>query len=87
MEVRLMAWYFDPHGDYMDVYDHEGTLVAEDEPISYDTGGDVVGVWTDYPDRVKEIAREQMEGNQPSAYNQGLLADMATDNIKKGTPP
>jgi len=33
------------------------------------------------------VMRESMDGNQPSAYNQSLLADAATENIEKGTPP
>lgn len=80
-------WRFDPSGKTMDVYDHEGTKVASGVAIAFDADGNPVGVWSgDYPDRVKDIARNQMDGDQPSAYNQGLLSDMAADNIERGTP-
>lgn len=83
-----MTWYYDITGaKTMDVWDHEGTKVAEDTAIGYDEDGDLVGSYPgQYPPRVKTIAREHMEGNQPSAYNQSLLADMATDNIERGPP-
>lgn len=29
---------------------------------------------------------DAMEGSKPSAYNQSLLADMATENIEAGVP-
>lgn len=75
-----MTWYFDPSGTTMDVYDHEGDLVAEEYEFS--------GSWTDgYPNEVLTVMRETMEGDQPSAYNQSLLADAATGNIEQGTPP
>lgn len=73
-----MTWYFDPSGSGMDVYDHNGGLVAESRQFE--------GVWDDYPDEVLTVMRENMDGDQPSAYNQSLLADAATGNIKEGTP-
>jgi hypothetical protein len=77
-----MTWYFDPSGTTVDIYDHTGALVAEDREFS--------GSWSDppgYPQVVLEVMRESMDGNQPSAYNQTLLADAATGNIEEGTPP
>jgi len=83
-----MTWYFDPDGDRMDVYDHTGELVEADTPINYDDAGEPVGVYGgNFPDRVKDIAYEQMDGSQPSAYNQQLVADMACEQIEQGTPP
>lgn len=76
-----MTWFFDPSGNTIDVYDHEGTIVVEDRAFS--------GSWDDppgYPQEVLTVMREAMEGDQPSAYNQSLLADAATDNIEEGTP-
>lgn len=75
-----MTWYFDPSGTTMDVYDHTGDRVA--------TGREFGGSWSgDFPDEVLVVMRETMKGNQPSAYNQTLLADAATENIEQGTPP
>lgn len=77
-----MTWYFDPTGTTMDVYDHEGALVAQDRSFS--------GRWSDppgYPDEVLEVMRESFQTGGPSAYNQALLRDAATENIEEGTPP
>lgn len=75
-----MTWYFDPSGTMMDVYDHEGTLVAENREFS--------GRWSDYPDEVLVVMRENIEeSNQPTAYNQQLILDAATEDIQEGTPP
>jgi len=76
-----MTWYYDPHDGQIDVYDHEGTLVTSNI--------DVAGGWGDrgFPDEVLVVMRDNMEGDQPSAYNQALLADAATENIEQGTPP
>lgn len=64
----------------MDVYDHEGTQVATDREFN--------GSWSDYPDEVLVVMRENIEGsNQPTAYNQQLILDAATENIQRGTPP
>ena len=82
-----MTWYFEITGEStMTVWDHEGTKIAEDTPVRIENGEPAPNFSGDFPARVKEIARESMEGNQPSAYNQTLLADMATDNIERGTP-
>jgi hypothetical protein len=74
-----MTIYYDPDGVTMDVYDHEGTRI----------GSGVVfgGSWSgDFPDEVLDVAREAMDGAQPSRYNQKLLADMASENIEQGQP-
>lgn len=76
-----MTWYFDPDGMTMDVYDHEGTLVAADRPFS--------GAWSTppgYPPEVLEVMREAFQTGGPTSYNQALLRDAATDNIQVGTP-
>lgn len=74
-----MTCYFDPEGTTMDVYDHEGTLVGENVEFG--------GSWNgDFPRDVLDVLRDAMEGSKPSAYNQDLLADMASENIKEGVP-
>ena len=75
-----MTWYFDTSDTTMDVYDHTGALVAE----SREFGGSWSG---DFPNEVLAVMRESMDGDQPSAYNQALLSDAATENIEQGTPP
>lgn len=71
-----MTCYYHPQSG--DVYDHEGTVVGS---LSATT-------WTgDFPGEALDVLREAMDGNQPSAYNQSLLADMASENIEIGTPP
>jgi len=81
-----MTWYFDPSGTTMDVYDHTGTMIAQDRLIpETDESGE--GNWMgDYPDEVLVVMRESMDGDQPSAYDQSLLADAATENIEEGMP-
>jgi len=66
-----------------DVYDHEMTVIGN---LETDTEWD--GSWRGrYPNEVLDIARDAMEGSRPSAYNQVLLTDMASENIKQGPPP
>lgn len=75
-----MTWYFEAHERQIDVWDHNGNHVAQNVDFS--------GVWSgDFPNEVYRVMRESMDGTQPSLYNQHLLADAATDNIKEGTPP
>lgn len=75
-----MTWYFDPTERWMDVYDHNGDLVAE--------GVDFGGRWEgDFPKEVHAVMREAMGDGTPSRYNQLLTADAATNNIKQGIPP
>ncbi len=70
-----MTCYYDPQTG--DVYDHQGTVVGTLD----------VQTWTgDFPREVLDVLRQNMEGSKPSAYNQALLADMASENIKIGTP-
>lgn len=76
-----MTWLFDPSGTTMDVYDHEGTLVASDRSFS--------GRWTDppgFPDEVLDVMQESFQTGGPTAYNQQLLRDAALNNIEEGTP-
>lgn len=83
-----MTCWFNPHGTTMDVYDHEGNLVAEDTPIAYDWDGNPIGSWNgEYPNRVLGILYNAREGSQPSAYNQELLFCLAAEQIEQGTPP
>lgn len=56
---------------YMEIYDHEETLI---DTIQNDGSGFSI-------QDIKTVARESVAGTQPSAYNQALLMDMATDNI------
>lgn len=73
-------WYFDPNGETVDVYDHEGTLVAE--------ARDFPGSWSgDFPDVVLEVMRENYESGGPTSYNQAINRDAATENIEQGIPP
>lgn len=75
-----MTWYFEAHERTFDVWDHEGNLVAEG--VAFD------GVWEgDFPDEIYSVMRGAMGDATPSRYNQLLIADAATDNIKEGTPP
>ena len=63
-----MTWKLDYETG--DVIDHEGEIVgAIDTPYRM-------------PDDVHEVMRDAMKGNQPSSYNQTLLADAATNNIE-----
>lgn len=67
-----MTWYLDP--DTGDIYDHEGTVIKSvSEPFAV-------------PDDIYKAMLEAKDGNQPSAYNQSLLMDAATDNIERGSP-
>lgn len=75
-----MTWYFEAHERTIDVWDHNADLVATDVEFS--------GVWEgNFPDEVYAVMRAELGSGQPSAYNQLLIADAATDNIKEGTPP
>ena len=62
----------------LDVWDHEGTQVGENEDWS-DT-------WDEYPADMKGISRDAMSGNQPSAYNQKVMADYLFGDIERGNP-
>jgi len=76
-----MTCWFDP--DTLDVYDHNGNLVGN---VGTDT--DFNGTWvSDWPQQTLIVLRNAMEGTKPSAYNQRLIADMASENIERGTPP
>lgn len=64
----------------MDVFDHEGNVVAE----NYEFGG----TWTgDFPTEVLDVLYAAREGSQPSSYNQELLFCIAAEQIEQGTPP
>ena len=73
-----MTWKFEikDDGETMDVYDHNDDIVAKDVYF----GGQWEG---DYPNEIMTVMREEMDGDQPSAYNQSLLADAATENIER----
>ncbi len=76
-----MTCYFDPSTG--DVYDHTGSIVG-----NLDTDTDWGQSWSgDFPREVLDVLHNAMEGSKPSAYNQELLADMASENIEIGTPP
>ncbi|MFA9504391.1 hypothetical protein ACERIM_16635 [Natrinema sp. H-ect1] len=62
------------------MYDHEETLVGESVEFSGSWDGD------DFLREVLHILRDAMVGTKPSAYNQNLLADLASENIKEGVP-
>lgn len=75
-----MTWYFDAGERSIDVYDHNGDLVAEGVPFD--------GSWSGgFPREVFTVMRENMDRGQPSYYNQQLLMDAATENIEEGQPP
>ena len=63
-----MTWYLVK--DTGDVFDHEETLVATLEP-PYSTPSDIY-----------DVMRENVSGDQLSAYNQGLIADAAMNQIE-----
>lgn len=63
MGGAIIMWYFDPNGSTMDVYDHTGTKVASHTPIAFDGDGNPISRWTgDFPNRVKDIARQELQG-------------------------
>lgn len=64
----------------MDVYNHTGTLVAED----YEFGGSWSG---EFPHEVLDVLYSNRDGSSPSAYNQELLFCLAAEQIEMGTPP
>lgn len=75
-----MTCYVDPVSG--EVYDHTGAIVGNLDGTGWDRS------WSgDFPREALDILREAMDGDQPSAYNQSLLADMASENIEMGTPP
>ena len=74
-----MTCYFDPSTG--DVYDHDGQKVGNLDGTGWDQS------WSgDYPREVLDVLRDAMEGTKPSAYNQVLLADMASENIEQAVP-
>lgn len=75
-----MTCYIDPNTG--DVYDQEGNIVGnlvDEYDWDYSWSGD-------FPRQALDVLRGAMEGTKPSAYNQALLADMASENIEMGTP-
>lgn len=66
-----MTWHLDP--ETLDVYDHNGDVVGSAEVATI-------------PDAVYEVMQEVKDGDQPSAYNQNLLMDAATEDIEFGVP-
>lgn len=82
-----MTCYFDPSQGTFDAYDHAGTQVASGVEIKDSWGMDEQGRLVDPPLDFLETMRGAMEGSKPSAYNQTLLADLATNNFRVGTPP
>lgn len=75
-----MTCYVDPSNG--DVYDHEGTVVGNLDGTGWERS------WRgDFPREALDVLREAMEGSKPSAYNQTLLADMASENIEVGIHP
>lgn len=74
-----MTCYFDPNGETVDVYDHEGTLVGESVEFS--------GSWSGaYPREVLDVLYSARDGDAPNAYNQELLFCLAAEQIEEGTP-
>jgi len=74
-----MTCYWDPKTG--DVFDHEGSKVGTLD------GSEWGQSWSgDFPREVLGVLRGAMEGTKPSAYNQVLLADMASENIETGQP-
>lgn len=76
-----MTWYFDPDVDTMDVYDHTGSLVASDIPIS--------GWDDDFPDEVLEVIdTEAVDAYQANDVKRVLqcLRHGAFELIEEGTP-
>lgn len=78
-----MTWYFQPNGDTMDVYDHNGLMVKN----NYEFGG----TWEDaFPDEVLDIMNEQARqaiNNGDTDYALLTLADAAFEQIEHGVPP
>ena len=69
-----MNWVgeIDEKGSEMRVYDHEGSLI---DTLSNDGSGFS-------KQDVQNVAFDAMQGSRPSAYNQAMIACMATNQIK-----
>lgn len=75
-----MTCFFDPSGTTMDVFDHQGDLVAEDVEFG--------GSWSgDYPNKVLDVLYDARDGDSLNSYNQELLFSLAGEQIEQGTPP
>jgi len=76
-----VTWYFDPSGETVDVYDHEGSLVAE--------GKEFYGSWSGVPDVVFTVMDEQaVEAfqNGDTMYVLQTLRHGAFELIEEGNP-
>jgi len=76
-----MTWHFDPTGTQTDVYDHEGTLVAESREFS--------GSWSDVPDPVYKVMADEARAAAATgdlAYAAAVFADGIADDIEEGPP-
>lgn len=75
-----MTCYYQIDGTAIDVYDHEGNLIAENVEFG--------GRWSgDYPDIVTDKLYNARDDSQPTAYNQELLFCLAAGQIERGSPP
>ena len=74
-----MTQYWDVHDDGgLDVWDHTGEQIAENAEWSQ--------TWDGYPTEVLHYLYDSLEGNQPSEYNQTVIADAAFERIERGHP-
>lgn len=79
--MKPMVWHFDPSGNTMDVYDHTGSLIAEDVTFS--------GSWNTppgYPEEIIDVMRDQFNPSSNPVYSLNLLFDLLIGDIRKGTP-
>lgn len=77
-----MTWFFDPAGTTVDIYDHTGSLVAEERAFA--------GVWTGYPEVVATVVSEEVSDAVDTAdlsYALEAITDLAAGRIEEGTPP
>jgi len=75
-----MTCYFDASTGK--VYDYTGSQVGSLDGTGWGQS------WTgDFPREVLNVLQDAMQETAPSAYNQVLLAEMASENIEEGTPP
>ena len=74
-----MTQYWDVNEDGgLDVWDHEGEQIV--------TNAEWCESWIDYPSETLHYLYESMDGSQPSAYNQQLIADVVFGQIERGNP-
>lgn len=85
-----MTWYFDPSGKTMDVYDHNGSLVAQDRDYGRLVDGEMVYTWEgEAPQEVYKVMDEEAVKAFPDDTIRilQLLRHGSFELVEQGTPP